>query len=60
MMPCASDVVHGRLEVAATTIAANGENAPTAGGNFTSVGEPKQQNEASYTVYTLNAQKEIA
>lgn len=60
MMPCASDVVHGRMEATATTIAANGENAPTAGGGFTSIGEPKQQNEASYTVYTLNAQKEIA
>ena len=60
MMPCASDVVHGRLEITATTIATNRENPPTASNGFTSVGEPKQGNEANYTTYTLNAQKEIA
>lgn len=60
MMPCASDVVHGRYEMTATTIATERESAPTATNGFTSVGEPKTGNEANYTTYTLNAQKEIA
>lgn len=59
MMPCASDVVNGRYEVEATTIATNRESAPGASGGFTSIGEPKEETDATYTTYKLNAQREI-
>lgn len=59
MMPCASDVVNGRYELEATTIATNREIAPTAAVGFASIGEPKEETESTYTTYKLTAQKEI-
>lgn len=59
MMPCASDVVKGRLTVKAETIARGSEAAPTAGNGFTAVGEPKQCEESNIPGYSFTAQKEL-
>lgn len=59
LMPCASDVVRGRLELSATTIATAQEGEPTATGGFTALGAPKIGADAYYAVYQLNAQKEL-
>ena len=59
MMPCASDVVHGKLTVSAETISPKSENAPTAANGFVSIGEPKQTAEKAYTGYSITAEKEI-
>ncbi len=60
MMPCASDIVHGKLTVTATTYAPNNEDPPTAGGGFVLVGNPKQCGDKSYTAYAFTAEKEMA
>lgn len=59
LMPCASDVVHGRIELSATTIATAKEGEPTAAGGFTSLGAQKAWADASYTTYKLNARKDL-
>ena len=59
LMPCASDIVGGRIEVQATTVSPNSESAPTAGTDFTSVGEPKKTAESSYSSYQITVQKEL-
>lgn len=59
MMPCASDVVDGKLSVSASTCAMNGESAPTAGGGFTMRGVPKQSGDTVYTSYDINLEKEM-
>ena len=59
-MPCASDIVHGKLTVTATTYAPNNEDPPTAGDGFVLVGNPKQCGDKSYTAYAFTAEKEMA
>jgi len=59
MMPCASDVVNGKITVNAGTIAPTGEAAPTAQNGFTSLGEPKQTTEQYYAVWNIAAEKEL-
>lgn len=59
LMPCASDVVKGRVEVSAETIAPDGESAPTAGTGFTSVGEPVSTSDGVFPSYKIKVQKEI-
>ena len=59
MMPSASDIVNGQIEVNAITLSPNSEAAPTAGSGFTSVGEPKQTSERSYSSYQITVQKEL-
>ena len=59
MMPCASDIVNGRLEVSAETIAPNNQNAPTAGGGFTLTDHPKSNADSDYVRYTVTARKEL-
>ena len=58
-MPCASDVVQGRLTASATMYAADGEDAPTAANQFTSVGEPKSCGDTDYQLWSITAEKEI-
>lgn len=60
LMPCASDIVHGKLTVTATTFAPNNEAPPTAGGGFVLEGTPKQCGDKSYTAYAFTAGKEMA
>lgn len=58
-MPCASDVVHGRYAVAATTHAYANEDAPVAAGGFAVVGQPMSSAAGQYLAWNLNAQMEI-
>ena len=57
--PCASDVVNGRYELRADTLAANLESAPVAAGGFVATGEPAACGGTEYKRYTLMATKEI-
>ena len=59
MMPCASDVVNGVLQVSAETVAAANESAPEASGGFALVGEVKVTHEGNYRRYSVIARKEI-
>lgn len=61
MIPCASDVVGGRYELHAETLAADGESAPTAtaSGGFTMVADPPVGAGADYIRYRVTARKEI-
>lgn len=59
MMPCASDVVNGRIDVQAQTIAPHGEAAPSTTNSFVSLGAPKGEQEGTLTVWQIHAQKEI-
>jgi hypothetical protein len=67
MMPCASDIVNGRYELSAETLAANGEAAPTmapaAGfgtdGGFALLDVPRADQDASYIRYTVQARREM-
>lgn len=59
LMPCASDVVDGKVEVEATLCALNNEGAPAASGGFASVGEPKECGSTDYAVWSLSAEKEL-
>lgn len=59
LAPCASDVVNGRIEMTATTIATTNQTAPSATNGFTSVGVPVEGSESYYTTYTLKARKEL-
>lgn len=61
MMPCASDVVGGRYELHAETLATDGESAPTAtaSGGFTMVADPPVGAGADYIRYRVTARKEI-
>ena len=58
-MPCASDVVGGRLSVDATTYAPNAESGPTAGGGFIEVGAPKQCGDKSYLAWKIKAERDM-
>ena len=59
LMPCASDVVNGRYELAAETLAAAQQAAPTTGNGFAFLGAPKAQQDADYMRYSLTARKEM-
>jgi len=54
--PCASDIVHGRRTVSATTAAYDGEAAPTAVSPFVSFGTPKAERDVDFTTYTITAE----
>lgn len=60
MMPCASDIVNGRLEVNADTITPTNQDAPTAGVGFTITDHPKSNAESDYVRYSITARKELA
>ncbi len=57
MMPCASDVVNGKITVTASTVAANGETAPTVQNGFASLGEPKQMEGQQYAMWQIVAER---
>lgn len=57
--PCASDVVNGRYEASAETLATNFENAPTATNGFLQVGTPIVKAGTDYTRYRISSRKEI-
>lgn len=65
LMPCASDIVNGRYELAAETLAANGESAPTmaaasgTNGGFALIDDPKQTGESDFVRYTIQARREM-
>ena len=61
MVPCASDVVGGRCELHAETMALDGEAAPscTAAGGFTSTGAPEIQSGKDFVRYSLSAEREM-
>ena len=64
-MPCASDIVNGRYELSAETLAPNGEDAPTmtdasgTNGGFALIDDPRQTRERDYIRYTIEARKEM-
>ena len=65
LMPCASDIVNGRYELDAETLAANGEAAPTmaaaigSNGGFSLISDPQEENDCDYTRYMIAARKEM-
>ena len=61
MTPCASDVVGGRYELHAETLAAGGESAPTMAGSagFALIAAPNVDEGANYRRYRVTARKEI-
>ena len=59
LMPCASDIVNGRYELSAETIAANREASPTMNGGFALIDDPRQTRESDYIRYTIEARKEM-
>ena len=61
MTPCASDVVGGRYELHAETLAAVGESAPTMAGaaGFALIAAPNVDEGANYRRYRVTARKEI-
>lgn len=59
MMPCASDVVNGRYEVSAETLATAIHAAPRAGGGFTLLGVPKATRDMAYVRYSFEAKREM-
>ena len=59
-MPCASDIVHGKVIVTATTNAYGGENAPTARSPFIETnGVPPDESDIDFTTYALTAEKSL-
>lgn len=66
LMPCASDIVNGRYELAAETLAAENNAAPTmasasgSNGGFALLDDPKQTSESDFVRYTIEARKEMA
>ncbi len=65
LMPCASDIVNGRYELSAETLAPNGEAAPTmtaasgTNGGFALIDDPKQDRDRDYTRYSISARREM-
>ena len=61
MMPCASDVVGGRYELHAETLAAAGESAPTiaSASGFAIIAAPAVDEGVNYRRYRITARKEI-
>lgn len=58
-LPCASDVVHGRLRVTATTAAYDGQAKPTAANSFIESGVPKSGSDVDFTTYSFSAERSI-
>ena len=65
MMPCASDIVNGRYELSAETLANNSEAAPTMAaafqntGGFVLLGVPKIGRDCDYLRYSIEARREM-
>lgn len=65
LMPCASDIVNGRYELSAETLAPNGEAAPTmtaasgTNGGFALIDDPWQGRDCDFIRYTIQARKEM-
>lgn len=59
LLPVASDVVHGVVEVSAETVATGGESAPGAGSGFTLTALPVSKGEASYVRHQVTVRKEL-
>ena len=59
-MPCASDIVHGKVVVTATTNAYSGETAPTAAGSFVeSNGVPTGETDVDFTTFSITAERSL-
>ena len=59
-MPCASDVVHGKVVVTATTNAYGGEAAPTARTPFVEInGTPNGESDVDFTTYAFQAERSL-
>lgn len=59
-MPCASDIVHGKVVVTATTNAYGGENAPTARLPFVETnGVPSDETDVDFTTYAFTAERSL-
>ena len=59
-MPCASDVVHGKVVVTATTNAYLGESAPTARSPFIEInGVPPDETDVDFTTYAFSAERSL-
>lgn len=59
-MPCASDVVHGKVVVTATTNAYLGESAPTASGSFIETnGDPNSETDVDFITYSFKAERSL-
>ena len=61
LMPCASDIVNGRYELTAETLAANAEDAPLVvrATGFALVDAPQTERDCNYLRYTVEARKEM-
>lgn len=65
LMPCASDIVNGRYELSAETLAPNGEAAPTmtaasgTNGGFALIDDPQQGRDCDFMRYTIQARREM-
>jgi len=65
LMPCASDIVNGRFELTAETLAANGEAAPTmaavsgSNGGFALLSDPRIASDCDFVRYAIEARKEM-
>lgn len=65
LMPCASDIVNGRYELSAETLAPNGEAAPTmtaasgTNGGFALIDDPQQGRDCDFIRYMIEARKEM-
>lgn len=59
-MPCASDIVHGKVIVTATTNAYGGENAPTSRSPFIETnGVPPGETDVDFTTYDFRAERSL-
>ena len=58
-MPCASDVVQGKLKVSAQTAAYGGENAPTARAPFLAVQVNESNSDIDFTSYNIRAERSL-
>ena len=59
-MPCASDVVHGKVIVEATTNAFLGESAPTARSPYIETnGNPNSETDVDFTTYSFMAERSL-
>lgn len=58
-LPCASDIVRGRVAVKATTSAYGGEAAPSAGSGFLPVAAPRAEEDVDFTTYSFEAERSL-
>ena len=59
-MPCASDIVHGKVVVTATTNAYDGEVAPTARSPFIEInGVPPDESDVDFITYSFQAERSL-